>query len=121
MLRIPRRFPRPLRTELLALPSVGERVVSRLERAGFDSIEQLAQWSLPELIGCLERLPVGAFDRGVWARSSLARNAIQTVLGHARASVAGKRTSEPPRQPSNSPERQSRAPSALTRKKPIPI
>ena len=87
------KFPHLLRSELLALPHVGERVLCRLERAGFGSLERLQQCSLSEILELLlHQSSLSARDHGVWARSSHARSAVQAVLRHARARLAADAT-----------------------------
>ena len=71
------------------LTHVGERVLCRLEQAGFGSLERLQQCSLSEIIErLLHQSSLSARDHGVWARSSHARSAVQAVLRHARARLA---------------------------------
>ena len=78
----------PYRSDLLRLPRVGERVVCRLERAGFHSMESLASTSVSELIRMLVRQSDRQATGNVWARSSSARAAICAVVRYARSQAA---------------------------------
>ena len=76
------RMPNGPRQELLRLPRVGERVIGRLDR--------LAVCSVHEVIEALLQQPrQRSLDCGIWARSSLARSAVNAVLRYAKTQVAG--------------------------------